>query len=142
MKTMLAFCIVLLGFSNLNSIIAQATDETNQVFTIVQHKPVFPGDINKWLGENIKYPDDAKKNNIQGTVYVEFIVEKDGSTSNVKVLRGVNKLLDDESVRVMSTMPKWTPGEQNGHSVRVEYMVPIKFTLANSNNSNSSNPWK
>ena len=138
MKTILAFCIVLLGFPNLY---AQATDDPDKVFTIVQQRPIFPGDINKWLAENIKYPDDAKKNNIQGTVYAEFIVEKDGSTSNVKVMRGVNKLLDDESVRVLSTMPKWKPGEQNGHSVRVEYMVPIKFMLDNNNNS-SSNPWK
>jgi periplasmic protein TonB len=104
-------------------------DDANKVFTIVQQKPAFPGDINKWLGEHINYPEQAKDANISGTVYMSFVVEKDGSVSGVSVLRGVNSYLNDEAKRVISVMPKWTPGQQNGHTVRVQYMVPIHFVL-------------
>lgn len=137
MKTTLAFCIALIGYV---SVCAQNTptppsSDNDKVFTIVQQRPIFPGDINKWLADNIVYPKDAQTNNIQGTVYVNFIVEKDGSVSGVKVLRGVQggNSLNDEALRVVSIMPKWQPGMQNGHTVRVQYMVPIHFVLSNTN---------
>jgi periplasmic protein TonB len=104
-------------------------DDLNKVFTIVQQKPAFPGDINKYLADHIEYPEQAKDANIQGTVYVSFIVERDGSVTQVSILRGVNNYLNDEAKRVISTMPKWSPGQQNGHAVRVQYMVPIHFIL-------------
>lgn len=131
MKTILSFCLILLGFSSVYSQNTETGSDPNEVYTIVQQAPKFPGNINTWLSDNIAYPSDAKKDSIQGTVYVSFVVEKDGSVSGVKVLRGDNKLLDDESVRVVSSMPKWSPGMQNGHTVRVQYMVPIRYMLNN-----------
>jgi protein TonB len=104
-------------------------DDPDKVFTIVQVQAKFPGDINKWLGDHIEYPEQAKDANIQGTVYMSFVVEKDGSVSAVKVLRGVNNYLDNEATRVINKMPHWSPGQQNGHSVRQLYMVPIHFIL-------------
>jgi protein TonB len=135
MKKIIISCFVLLSFSCLN---AQTTQSGNgaslsddKVFTIVQQKPEFPGDVGKWLGDNIVYPQDAIKNNIQGTVYIQFIVEHDGSVSNVKLMRGIpgGSSLDNEALRVISSMPNWTPGMQNGHTVRVSYMLPIHFKL-------------
>lgn len=141
MKTILVFCISLLGFTNLYSQKSASTSDTGKVFTMVQQKPQFQGDIYKWLGDNIRYPEDAQKNNIQGTVYVNFIVEKDGSVSGIKVLRGVQggSSLEDEAVRVVSIMPTWAPGMQNGHSVRVSYMLPIHFTLVNNSSNQNKN---
>lgn len=104
-------------------------DDADKVFMIVQQQPKFPGDINKWLSDHIDYPEQAKDANIQGTVFVSFIVEKDGGVSGVKILRGVNSYLDNEALRVITKMPKWSPGQQNGHSVRVQYNVPIRFVL-------------
>lgn len=136
MKILLAFCIALLGFTGVYSQNTQTASGPDKVYTIVQQKPDFPGDINTWLANNIVYPQDAKNNNVQGTVYVSFIVEKDGSVSTVKVLRGANSSLDNESVRVVSAMPKWTPGMQDGLPVRVAYLVPIHFMLDGDNSSN------
>lgn len=130
MKTFFALCTALFCFTFVN---AQATKsnpgDDNKVLTIVQQQPKFQGDINKWLADNIKYPADAIQKNIEGTVFVSFVIEKDGSVSTVKILRGVNKLLDDEATRVVSIMPKWTPGEQDGKKVRVQYNIPIRFVL-------------
>jgi TonB family protein len=129
MKTIVAFCAIILGFSSAYSQSAQPTPDPDKVYTVVQQKPNFSGDINKFLVDNIKYPEDARKKNIEGTVYVQFVVERDGSVSTVNVLRGADKLLDDEAVRVVSIMPKWTPGSQDGVPVRVQYVVPIHFKL-------------
>jgi protein TonB len=104
-------------------------DDADKIFTIVQQKPEFPGDINKWLADHIDYPEQAKDANIQGTVYVSFVVEKDGSVTAVKILRGVNTYLDDEAKNKVMSMPKWKAGEQNGHAVRVQYMLPVHFVL-------------
>lgn len=103
------------------------------IFTVVEEMPSFPGGkkaLYAYLGDNIKYPDVAKKEGIQGTVYVTYVVEKDGAISHAKVLRGVHESLDKEAVRVIKTMPKWEPGKQRGESVRVQYTLPIKYTLA------------
>lgn len=104
-------------------------DDANKIFTIVQQKPAFPGDINKWLSEHIEYPEQAKEANIQGTVWVSFVVERDGSISSVTILRGVNQLLNNEATKKVSSMPRWTPGQQNGHAVRVQYTLPVRFVL-------------
>ena len=81
------------------------------------------------MGENIKYPEAAKKQGIQGTVYVSFVVEKDGTVSNVKLLKGIGGGCDEESIRIVKGMPKWKPGIQNGKTVRVLFNMPIYFKL-------------
>ena len=102
-------------------------------FQLVDVKPTFnDGDANefsKWVNSQLVYPDEAKKNGIQGRVAVQFTVEADGSVANVKVLRGANELLDQEAVRVVSASPKWTPGIQDGKPARVTYTFPIIFQL-------------
>ncbi|MEY8591913.1 energy transducer TonB [Butyricimonas hominis] len=99
------------------------------IFVIVEDMPTFPGDINKWLSRNVKYPVIAQENNIQGKVSVQFVIERDGSITDVKVLRSVDPSLDKEAVRVIKSMPKWKPGKQRGKAVRVSYTVPINFRL-------------
>ena len=104
----------------------------NKVFDIVEQQPLFPGGpaaLMKYLSENTKYPVVAQENGVQGRVTVQFVVEKDGSISDVHVLRGVDPSLDKEAVRVVKSMPRWTPGKQNGITVRVNYRVPVLFRL-------------
>ncbi len=107
-------------------------EEENKVFDIVEQQPLFPGGpaaLMKYLSENTKYPVVALENGVQGRVTVQFVVEKDGSISDVHVLRGVDPSLDKEAVRVVKSMPRWTPGKQNGITVRVNYRVPVLFRL-------------
>ncbi len=107
-------------------------EEENKVFDIVEQQPLFPGGpaaLMKYLSENTKYPVVAQENGVQGRVIVQFVVEKDGSISDVHVLRGVDPSLDKEAVRVVKSMPRWTPGKQNGITVRVNYRVPVLFRL-------------
>jgi periplasmic protein TonB len=111
----------------------EVSDEVFQ-FAIIEDKPEFPGGdaaLLNFLGKNTKYPEMAVEAGIKGTVYVSFVIEKDGSVAGVSVMRPVDKLLDDEALRVVKSMPKWKPGKQRGKPVRVSYHVPIKFTLAN-----------
>jgi periplasmic protein TonB len=112
-----------------NQVIGDQND--NQILTVVQVMPKFNGDIYKYLGDHIQYPEVERDAGITGTVYVTFVVEKDGSITSVKILRGIpgGPGLDKEAVRVISAMPKWSPGMQNGHSCRVQYNVPIHFEL-------------
>jgi TonB family protein len=84
----------------------------------------------KFLQENVKYPEEAMKNGIQGRVLIQFIVEKDGSISEAKVIKKVNELLDAEALRVIGEMPKWTPGKQKGQEVRVKFVLPVTFRLS------------
>ena len=103
-----------------------------QIFTIVEQMPEFPGgeeELFKYLGKNIKYPSMARENGITGTVYVTFVVEGNGEISDVKKLRGIGGGCDEEAMRVVKAMPSWKAGKQNGKSVRVQYNLPIKFTL-------------
>lgn len=107
-------------------------EEENKLFDIVEQQPLFPGGpaaLMKYLSENTKYPVVAQENGVQGRVTVQFVVEKDGSISDVHVLRGVDPSLDKEAVRVVKSMPRWTPGKQNGITVRVNYRVPVLFRL-------------
>ena len=108
------------------------TASGEEVFTKVDQAPTFPGGqaaMIDFLIKNIKYPDKAKKEFIQGKVFVTFVVETDGSITNVKVLRGVCGGCDEEAVRVIKLMPKWNPGSLKGQPVRVQFNLPIKFTL-------------
>ena len=104
----------------------------DKVFTAVEHAPDFPGGVDKFykfLQQNIKYPADARNKKIEGKVYVTFIVEKDGSLSHLKVIRDPGAGCGAEAARVMKLSPKWNAGVQNGHKVRVQYTLPINFTL-------------
>ena len=108
------------------------TKKNNMVFDVVEVMPQYPGGqiaMLKYIMENIKYPEQAMKEGIQGRVTVRFIVEKDGSISNVKPVLSVHPLLDTEAVRVVESMPKWSPGKQNGKPVRVRFNVPVMFKL-------------
>ena len=105
-----------------------------EVFMVVEEMPEFPGGMGecmKWLGQNIKYPADAKEKGVQGRVIVQFVVEKDGTIVNAKVVRGVDPDLDAEALRVVNQSPKWKPGKQKGEAVRVKYTLPIMFRLGN-----------
>ncbi len=102
-----------------------------QIFQVVETMPSFKGNMNKWLKDNVKYPVLAQENGISGRVFVAFVVETDGSITDVKVARSVDPSLDKEAVRVVKSMPKWNPGKQRNKPVRVAFTVPINFTLSN-----------
>lgn len=102
------------------------------VFFIVEDMPEFPGGmaaLQKFIAQSIKYPVIAQENGIQGKVFVNFVVNTDGSVTNAKIARGVDPSLDKEALRVVMTLPKWKPGRQGGKAVRVSYTVPINFQL-------------
>lgn len=108
-----------------------SAQDPDMVYTIVEKRPQFPGGdekLLKFINKNMQYPSIAAKNGLQGTVYVEFIVEKDGSISNVNNLQFSTEF-DAEAIRLIKSMPKWIPGEQNDKTVRVKQIVPIKFAL-------------
>jgi len=108
-------------------------EEETQIFQVVETMPTFPGGDAariKYLQNNLKYPTMARESGIQGKVFVTFVVEKDGSITDVKVLRGIGGGCDEEAVRVIKNMPKWKPGKQRGKPVRVQFNMPIVFKLA------------
>lgn len=113
--------------------IEEEEDETEtQIFTVVENEPEFPGGMEalyKYLAQNIKYPQLARDNNITGKVYVTFVVERDGSIANPKVLRDIGGGCGAEAIRVVKAMPKWTPGKQRGKAVRVQFNLPVNFNL-------------
>jgi protein TonB len=117
-----------------NSDVKQVVEENpNQIFTAVEQAPTFPGGdgaFGKYLGKNIRYPAIARENNVQGRVVLTFVVERDGSLTDIKVLRSLGSGTDEEAVRVLKASPKWKPGIQNGRPVRVQYSIPVNFTLA------------
>jgi len=103
------------------------------VFDIVEEMPEFIGGIEKlyeYLGNNITYPEQAKDFSIQGKVFVQFVVWKDGTIRDVKVVKGTHKLLDKEALRVITQMPKWKPGKQRGKVVNAKFTLPIKFKIS------------
>ena len=105
-------------------------EEQNKIFEVVEQQPQFPGgSVNGWLADHIKYPVVAAETGISGRVVVQFVVERDGSVSQVRVVRGVDPSLDKEAQRVISSMPKWIPGKQNGQAVRSRFTVPVTFRL-------------
>lgn len=107
-------------------------EEENKVFDVVEQMPSFPGGnsaLMEYLSKNVKYPVVAQENGVQGRVVVSFVVERDGSITDVKVVKSVDPSLDREASRVVSSMPKWIPGKQNGSAVRVKYNVPVSFRL-------------
>lgn len=115
-----------------NSDIKEVTEDVNKIFVAVENPPTPKGGMDKfyqYLSNSIKYPAVDRENNTQGRVYVQFVVERDGSLTDIVAQRGPSQSLKDEAVRVLKAAPKWTPGKQNGNAVRVQFTVPIGFTL-------------
>lgn len=125
-----ALMMLVLLFSFMTS--TAQTKKNNMVYDVVEVMPQYPGGqiaMLKYIMENIKYPKQIMEEGIQGRVTVSFIVEKDGRVSNVRLLRSVQPSLDKEAIRVVKSMPKWTPGKQNGKPVRVRFNLPVMFKL-------------
>lgn len=125
-----ALMMLVLLFSFMTS--TAQTKKNNMLYDVVEVMPQFPGGqiaMLQYIMKNIKYPEQAMKEGIQGRVTVSFIVEKDGRVSNVRLLRSVQSSLDKEAVRVVKSMPKWTPGKHNGKPVRVRFNIPVMFKL-------------
>ena len=119
---------------NVAPIVQQKEEQTEEqpVFFIVEDMPEFPGGdiaLRKYIAQAIKYPVIAQENGIQGKVYVNFVVNTDGSVTDAKIARGVDPSLDKEALRVINSLPKWKPGKQRGKPVRVSFTVPINFVL-------------
>lgn len=117
--------------ADLKQIVTQAAPE-EKVFEVVEQMPTYPGGqeaLFEYLQKHIKYPVIAEENGIQGRVIVTFVVEKDGSITDITVVKSVDPSLDKEAKRVIGTMPHWIPGKQNGSSVRVKFTVPVTFRL-------------
>jgi protein TonB len=119
-------------------VIEEEEETTDEIFMVVEDMPRFEGcsdetctqtKIMQFIAKKTKYPPIAKENNITGRVFVSFVVDKSGKVTNVKILRGVDKYLDAEAVRVVSSLPKFKPGKQRGKPVKVQYNVPISFKL-------------
>jgi len=108
-------------------------EEEEQIFVVVEDMPTFRGgDVNKfrnWVQQRVNYPQIAAENGIQGKVFLMFVVEPDGSVSNVTIMRGVDPALDNEAIRVVESSPKWAPGKQRGAPVRVRFSITVNFQL-------------
>ena len=118
--------------SDEDEVIEIEEEDDEEFFMVVENMPEFPGGdlgLMKYIQKNVRYPAIAKEYNITGKVYVSFIVDKSGSVTNVKIVRGVDKNLDAEAVRVVKSLPKYKPGKQRGKAVRVMFTIPINFTL-------------
>lgn len=111
------------------SLIRFTTDEDSYICEDLDTRPFFNGNLSQWLSQNVTYPLVAAENGIQGQVIVSFVIETNGSITNVSIARSVDPSLDREAVRVASAMPKWTPGYKNGVPVRVRISIPLSFRL-------------
>lgn len=117
-------------------------EKDGQVFSVVEVMPEFPGGVEgfmEFISNNVKYPEKAHKDGTQGRVIAQFTVEKDGSISNIHIVRSVSPELDAEAIRVLSTMPRWNPGQQRGQPVAVKYTVPVQFKLSDTKDTTSEN---
>ncbi|MCD4790789.1 MAG: M56 family metallopeptidase [Bacteroidales bacterium] len=139
------FLVIAFSVTVSNSVIAQDTEikevkseakviktEEGEIFPVVEQMPRFPGGDDariKFLNENLKYPDEARKQGISGRVFISFVVENDGEITNIKLLRGIGGGCDEEAMRVVSIMPTWEPGLEKGKPVRVQFNMPFKFLL-------------
>ena len=141
-KLLLMSLMAMMGLTTVNAQKTVVAEKNQQVFDVVEQMPEYPGGMQalfEYLSQNIaypedakqqkKYPEDAEKQKVEGRVIATFAVETDGSISNVEVVKPAFPSLDAEAVRVLSGMPKWSPGMQSGKVVRVKYTVPINFNL-------------
>lgn len=130
------FTVLFYALVQINAIgqTASQQPDSSQVFTVVEEMPEFQGgkdSLKTYIEKNIQYPAKAKAEGRQGVCYAQIIVEKDGSTSNIKLIRSIpnENDLNDEAIRVVGSLPKWKPGKQNGKFVRVAYIIPVRFKL-------------
>ena len=131
-KLLLMSLMAMMGLTTVNAQKTVVAEKNQQVFDVVEQMPEYPGGIQalfEYLQQNVKYPEDAKNQKVEGRVIATFVVETDGTINNVEVVKPAVPSLDAEAVRVLSAMPKWTPGMQSGKVVRVKYTVPINFNL-------------
>ena len=131
-KLLIMSLMALFGLTTVNAQKTVVAQKNQKVFDVVEVMPEYPGGIQalfEYLSQNVKYPADAETQKVEGRVIATFIVETDGTINNVEVVRPVFPSLDAEALRVLSAMPKWTPGKQSGKEVRVKYTVPISFHL-------------
>lgn len=133
-KTMAKIEIKFIDFKINNEALLPKTDNNmgDDVFIIVEDMPEYPGGeqaLRQFIADNVRYPVSAAENGIQGRVYVQFVVEKDGSIGRAKIVRGVDPSVDAEALRVINASPNWKPGKQKGKNVAVSYTVPINFQL-------------
>ncbi len=122
-------CVIALKAQNRDSVTNNKSDTT---WVKVDVEPQFPGGVGKlyhFLEKNVKYPDEDRQNNVTGIVRVAFVVEKDGSLSNIRVIKSLSATADAEAIRVMNSSPKWRPGSAAGVPCRVNYSLPVKFRL-------------
>ena len=120
-----------------NSEVKAVTEDVNKIYESVENEPEYPGGIDgfyKYLVKVMRYPAVDRENNVTGKVFVQFVVETDGSLTQVKAVRGPSQTLMDEAIRSVKSSPHWKPGVQNGRKVRVQYTVPVNFTLSGSDN--------
>ncbi|NMD00437.1 MAG: energy transducer TonB [Bacteroidales bacterium] len=113
----------------------QQEEENEEIvnFYVIEEKPEFPGGeaaMFQWIAKNVKYPEIAKENGVQGKVFVQFVIGKEGKVTDVQVVRGVDPSLDKEAVRIIQSMPAWKPGKQRGKPVKVSFQLPINFKLS------------
>jgi TonB family protein len=131
-----ASATALYGEKGKNGVILITRKKTGDVFQIVEEMPQFPGGVDalrSFVALTLKYPEDALKKGISGKVFVNFNVDKDGSVTNAKVVRGVDPSLDKEALRIVNSLPKWKPGQQAGEPVKVSYTLPVDFNLPDKN---------
>jgi protein TonB len=131
-KLLIMSMMVMFGLTTVNAQKTVVAQKNQQVFDVVEQMPEYPGGMPAlidYLTQNVKYPSDAEKQKIEGIVIATFIVEKDGSISNVEVVKPVFPSLDSEAIRVITGMANWTPGKQKGETVRVKFTLPISFRL-------------
>ena len=125
----LSLFLVLLNTFSCSTFAQTDTSKELIIFTYVEQMPEFKGDVQKYLSENIVYPQQALKQEIEGRVFVKFIVKETGEIDSVRVPKPGNPLFDVEAIRVISNMPRWKPGRQNGRKVNVRFMLPVSFRL-------------
>ena len=131
-KLLIMSLMAMLGLTTVSAQKTVVAQKNQQVFDVVEQMPEYPGGMPAlidYLTQNVKYPSDAEKQKIEGIVIATFIVEKDGSISNVEVVKPVFPSLDSEAIRVITGMANWTPGKQKGETVRVKFTLPISFRL-------------
>lgn len=135
MKRVLLILALLFTYVMVNAQSNTGTKEktsNEKIYDVVEMPPSFPGGqaaLLAWIASHVNYPQKAMESRIEGRIIVGFVIECDGSVSQAKIIRSVDPLLDDEAIRVVMGMPKWTPGRQNGKNVRVKYNVPVNFRL-------------
>lgn len=125
----IAACMMTLGAQ---AQVQKGNTAPQDVFDVVEEMPVFPGGMQgmiKFLSENISYPKDAQEKKISGRVIISFVIDKDGSVGEVQTVKPLYPSLDEEAIRIVKSMPNWTPGKQKGQAVRVKYSLPISFSL-------------